>query len=255
MNLASIWGLETTVIVFVLGIVFLSLVGLADSYSTLKEIFYLRRTPIMNINALPTEGLVQIIGKVEKATVTSPIKKKDCVAWQVEVQEERHESKGETYWDTVWKGTSTEPFELSGETGKIWVYPKGANLRLQQDTVSWGGDGETGLFHSLSPNTRDAITHWEIKTEDFQGSEKKFKVNEVHLSAGDDFYIFGMVDNSEKQKKMIKVDGSPFVISDNRKINLLTERYSQITNRLLWIILIGGFFLLLFLFDKPGSPK
>ena len=52
MNLASIWGLGTTIIVFALGIFLLSLIGLADSYSTLKEIFYLRRAPIKNICAL-----------------------------------------------------------------------------------------------------------------------------------------------------------------------------------------------------------
>jgi hypothetical protein len=248
MNLASFLGLGPTIIVLVLGIFLLFLVGLADSYPILKEIIYLRRAPIMNISALPTEGPVQIIGKVEQATVTSPICKKECVTWKVEVQEEHHRSKGDTYWDIVWDGESTAPFELCDETGKIWVYPKGANLRLQQDTVSWGGEGETGLFHSLSPNTRDAITHWGIKTKDFQGSEKKFKVNEVHLSAGNDIYIFGMVDNGEGQKRI----DSPFVISNTRNIDLLTERYSMVTNSVLKIILIGGFILCLFLFGTPG---
>jgi hypothetical protein len=247
MNLASIWGLSTTIIVFVLGIILLILVGLADSYSKLKEIFYLRRTPTVKISSLPAEGLVQIVGKAEQATAISPVSQTKCVVWNAEVQE-YHPRKGGSSWDTAWKGESAVPFELFDETGKVWVDPIHADLFLQKSLKE-----ESGWFENMSPKAQDAIATLGVNTKDLWGLDKNLRVKESMLFSGKKVFVMGTVESRNGQKIIESVGRNPFVISSRGKAFLLPDLYFKVAKPVIKTTLIGGVILLIILFGYSSS--
>jgi hypothetical protein len=245
----SILGLGPTIIVFILGIIIFVLAGLDISYPSIKKIINIRRTLRMNIGTLPTEGLVQFVGKAEQATAISPISQTKCVVWQVEVQEKRSlNSKGGTSWFTIWEGKSTAPFKVYDDTGNMWVDPTRADVFLQQ-----GMDEKGGWFDSLSPKTLDAIAGLGIKTKGFWGLNKDLRVKESLLSIGKDIYVLGTVESSDGYKKIKMVGDNPFLISDHGINDLLPELYFNVAKWVILITLIGGGLLCISFFGTPGS--
>jgi hypothetical protein len=233
-----------SVLVFIVGFILLFLVGLAVSYSTIKEIILLRRTPAMKINALPTDGLVQVVGTAAQETVTSPISQRNCAVWQVEVQEKQL-GRGDSRWSTISKKTSSTPFELCDETGKVWVDLTGADLILRQE-MEKGGWVDPGFMTPI------AISRLGIKTTNFLGSKKDLRVKESYLSTVEKILILGTIESNEGQKKIKLVGHNPFVISFLGKDALLTKRYWEVAKFIL-ITLIGGGLLFVILFIMLGS--
>jgi hypothetical protein len=203
-------------IIIILGIVFTSV--LIWSFPTIRKIIRIWRTPIFNIGTLPSEGLVEIIGRAEQENVTSPISQKKCVAWMVEIQQE-FQARGSLYWDTILRKTSFDPFELSDGTGKVWGNPTNADMISRNNNKV----EEVGWFHALKPDARNTITLWGIETKGILGSEKKFKIRESRVSKGEDIFILGVIGINNGQKQIIKAHGSPAIISDFGKAELVTK--------------------------------
>lgn len=234
-------------IIFLLGILIIVLLGLAFSYPKIKEVVYIRCIPAMKINALPTEGPVQVIGTAAQETVTSPISQKNCAVWQVEVQE-KHHGRGGGYWSTKSKKTSSTPFELCDETGKVWVDLTGADLIFRQ------GMEEEGWVDP-SYMTPIAVSRLGKKIKSLLRSKKELRIKETCLSTKEKILILGTIESSEGQKKIKAVGHNPFVISYLGKDALLTKRYWEVATMFILISLIGGCLLFSILFSVPGSGR
>jgi hypothetical protein len=236
-----------SVFAFIVGLILLFLVGLAFSYPTIIEIVNLRRTPIIKIGSLPTEGLVQVVGQAEQETAISPISQTKCVVWNAEVQE-YHSRKGGSSWDTAWKGESEVPFELFDETGKVWVDPTHADLFLQKSLKE-----KSGWFDNMSPKTQDAIATLGIKTKGLWGLNKDLRVKESLLFAGKKIFVMGTIESRNGQKIIKSVGHNPFVISSRGKAFLLPDLYFKVAKPVILTTLIGGVVLLIILFGNSGS--
>jgi hypothetical protein len=93
-------------------------------------------------------GLVELCGKAKAIKILkSPLTQTDCVLYLYKVEEYRSSGKS-GHWVTIASGNSFDcPFWLEDETGKIMVFPKGAELFLPIDY-----EYSTGLGRGLSPN-------------------------------------------------------------------------------------------------------
>jgi hypothetical protein len=231
-----------TDLVIVLGIVFTSV--LIWSFPTIRKIIRIWHTPIFNISTLPSEDVVEIIGRAEQENAISPISKTKCVAWQVDIQEE-FQARGSIFWDTILKKTSFDPFELSDGTGKVWGNPTNADIISRNSNKM----EDVGWFHSLKPDTRNTITLWGIETKGILGSEKKFKVRESHVSIGEDIFILGVIGGKNGQKQINSAAGNPVIVSDYCRTELLTKLCRWVSIRVgltaLICLIVGVFFALL----------
>ena len=103
-------GISTTTLIYLLMAVFgiLILVGLGRSYSTIKEIISISRTHKYRISALPSKGLIEVVGKAEGRMIQSPITQTDCLLWEIYIRGLKQNIK-ESSWDTLYKESSKDP--------------------------------------------------------------------------------------------------------------------------------------------------
>jgi hypothetical protein len=196
------------------------------------------------LSALPTDGLVEVIGKAAQAATTSPLNQTKCVGWQVEVQGRRiliqSGAKGSWYYRFKVKRKAIAPIELFDTSGKLWVDPTGADLILKQDL-----EEKSGWIDSLDFQTDYAIRKLGINTNGVQ------KVKESIISAEDEILVLGKVDISDGQKRIKKARSNPLIISDFGKADLLTKLYGKITKLFLLITMVGGVCLFIPLIPPP----
>jgi hypothetical protein len=210
------------------------LVAVMLSYSTVRKIIHIRRTPTCCIGALPSEGWVEVAGQTGNATTRSPITGTVCVLWQVEIQEQRSSGKG-SHWVTVYKGTSTECFYVIDETGKVLVDPSRADLVLRDDVKrTWG------LFQTLDTQTITAVESLGVGTTNFLGLHKKLRVYERYIYPGESIFVLGGLQGSDRDKAIRSVGGNLFVISDRSEADVLKALYGRAAIRVLLPILMGG---------------
>ena len=216
----------------------ISLVGLGCliSFPTIKQIIRIYRTSTSRINALPPYGLVEIVGKVEPGSITSPISQTPCAFWQVEVKEKRSSgSKGGSSWSTIYKKSSEEPFEIKDETGKIKIRPQQAELILNIDL-----EESSGLFSGMDSSTKEALQKMDIETKGFFGFEKSLKVYERLLTPDEQIYVLAEIRELDGQTSFAD-RVSPLLISDRSERELLMTLYGRVAIKVLLTIAVGGF--------------
>jgi E3 Ubiquitin ligase len=214
---------------WVLGIAVLTLVGLAISFRELRNIISLWRTPLRTINALPPQGLVKVTGRAVQATTTSPISRTQCLVWKAKVVD----VKGKGLSETLYKGSSFEPFEISDPTGTLVIRPKGADLSLKhvrRDNSNW--------LESLGSESRQAMDRLGIDTRNWLGGNKNLEVSESYLSLENPIYVLGDLNHSEG-RAYIKTGRGPFIISDRTESELLFDLYTWVVLRLALTLLFG----------------
>lgn len=82
----------------------------------------------------PNGGPVELAGVAEPdaRTLRSPFTGTECLAYEYEVQQERHTNHGRT-WERVASGRQAVPFRLRDDTGSVLIEPPGADFRLGRD--------------------------------------------------------------------------------------------------------------------------
>jgi hypothetical protein len=108
-------------------------------------------------------GLAELSGKAKVISkdglpFKSPFSGSPCVYFSFSIDVMVRQGK-RSYWHTLISGdTSKFPFWLIDDTGKIPVYPAGADIDLRQsyNYTGWGGD-------KLSPALRDFMTHYKLE--------------------------------------------------------------------------------------------
>ena len=224
MNASSTW---------ILGTAFLTLLGMAISFPDLRKILGVWRIPLLTISALPSEGLVKVIGRAAQATTTSPISRTPCLAWTAKVVER----KGKSSSATLYKGSSLEPFEISDMTGILEILPMGADLSSKHSS-----NDASYLIKSLGNEAQEAMARLGIDTKNWLGVNKTLEVSESYLSTEAPIYVLGTLYHSEG-RPYIKAGRFPFIISERTESELLFCLYSWVVIRLVLTLLLGWVFL------------
>ncbi|MGE5197861.1 MAG: GIDE domain-containing protein [Deltaproteobacteria bacterium] len=131
-------------------------------------------------------GLVELIGKSKKfSSIKSPLTGTECVFYRYTV--ERYQSSGRSgRWVTVAQGDSCAcPFWLDDDTGRVLVFPKGAELIM---TVAF--QFETGLGKSIPENLTDFLEEKSISYKSFLGNYS-LRFKEWRLCEDEAAYVMG----------------------------------------------------------------
>jgi len=208
------------------------LLGLLFSYKPLGKIFRMVLTSTSEIGYLPMDAQVGIVGNADGgAVLESPITKKACVLWQVEVKELRQAGKS-SHWVTVYHNRSAAPFDVYDPSGRVRVQPGNRVELLLKDDVKQS----SGLFSSLDEQTQTILEGLGIKTKGTLKLNKRMRVYERYIEKGDQIFLLGkaMLQNGTKI-----IDGNvPLIVSDQGKIQLMIKFLTQvILNSLLGVAL------------------
>lgn len=210
------------------------LVWLLFSFVPILKIIRVLRTPTESIGALPTEGLIEVMGRAGGMGIKSPITQSDCVMWQVDVEERRRSSKGGTYWTTIQRKLSGDAFEVHDETGKVQVFPDTRSiLVLHTDAL------ETNTGNDFDQQTQSALENLGVKTTGFLGFSRTLRVSERYVSKGDQVFINGSINYDNGVKTITGKLGASLIISDQSEQEVLSTYYGQIGMVSFIVILIG----------------
>jgi hypothetical protein len=214
---------------WVLLIAVLTLVGLTISLHDLRIILSIWHTPLLTISALPPEGLVKVIGRAVQATTMSPISRTQCLVWKAKVVDVKEKGLSET----LYKGSSMEPFEISDPTGILEIRPEGAELSLKhvrRDNSKW--------VESLGSESQQAMDRLGIDTRNWLKGNRNLEVSESYLSFENTIYILGTLKQSEG-RPYIKTGRGPLIISDRTESELLFDLYTWVVLQLALTLLFG----------------
>ncbi len=194
------------------------------------------RIPTTWISALPSQGWVQIVGRIKGEAVKSWLKNSECAYWQLEVKEYQSGGRGGGRWKTVHK-ESSGPFEVDDMTGRINIQTTGnADLVLNNEAA----------IENLDDPTKAKLESIGIKTKGFLGFKKKLRVYEQLIAPGEEILVLGKF---QKNPEMISISGgsiTPLVISNLSKGEML-KTYSWRTIRPLIIPYLFSFAFIAFL--------
>jgi len=227
--------------------IFLVTVGCLISYSEIKDIIRIHRTPRIAIDALPPAGSFEVVGKAQGEPVISPISETRCAFWQVEVKEKRRGSKGGVYWETIYRDSSQEPFEIKDETGNIKISPQRAKLMLKDNL-----EDSSGVF-----NEKLERMNINTKTEKDWGSNKSsnksLTVYERLIKAGERIYVLAEIQETDKINSFAERI-LPHFISVRSERELLDTLYWQVGTKVFLALLIGGGLIMVALQGKVNDP-
>ncbi|MDP2924388.1 MAG: GIDE domain-containing protein [Candidatus Omnitrophota bacterium] len=131
-------------------------------------------------------GLVELVGKASrKPLFKSPLCGVDCVAYRYTI--ERYERHGKSsHWVTIASGDSFHcPFWLDDGTGKIMVFPQGAEFVLPIDY-----EFSTGWGRGLSGNLIYFMENRGIRYKGFLGVDT-LRFREWYIKDSQEVYVLG----------------------------------------------------------------
>ncbi|MDP1853018.1 MAG: GIDE domain-containing protein [Candidatus Omnitrophota bacterium] len=142
-------------------------------------------------------GLVEISGKAKKVTsLKSPLTQTECVLFQYKVEEYRKSGKSGS-WVTIASGNSFDcPFWLEDETGKIMVFPKGAEFIWPLDFQS-----RTGFGIEMPYTLTNFMVNKGINYKDFFGV-RPLRFSEWFICEGETVYALGSTKKREGTTKI-----------------------------------------------------
>ena len=210
------------------------LLGVIVSYRELGKIIRVIRTPTSEIGALPLDEQVEIVGKADsEMIINSPITKKTCILWQVEVSEKRGSGK-RSRWVTVYSNTSTKSFDVYDGTGKVQIFPNRLTELILRDDVR----ESSGVFNSLDEGIQIALKDLGVDTEGFLIFNKNMRVYERYIEQGDQIYVLGKM-SSKNGIKLMDGESSPLIISDQSELRVLGRFFWRVVINALLGAVIG----------------
>lgn len=161
-------------------------------FNRLRRKRLIENTPTSTVRGLAL-GLVELCGKAQKTVLLeSPLTQTECVLYKYLVEEYRRSGKS-GHWATIAKGDSFySPFWLDDATGRIMVFPKGAELVLPADYRF-----STGLGRSLPENL---ITFMDGSGISYRGwlAVRRLRFTEWYIKEGDNVYVIGTAGKSQE---------------------------------------------------------
>jgi hypothetical protein len=203
---------------------------------TFWKLFLGWRTPITWISALPAQGRVEVVGRVRGETTTSPLRKSECIYWQLEVQE-YHGGRGGG-WRSLHK-KSSGPFELNDMTGRINIQDAEFDFVLDNELVITNlAEAEKTLLESLG-----------IKAKGLLGFDKKLRIFERTLTSDEEILVLGRIQRIEGQISFSGGSIVPQVISNLSKGQMLKTLFWRDVRPRLFSLAIGLVFIILYLYN------
>ena len=208
--------------------------GLLLSYRDLGKIIRMLRTATGDIASLPADEQVEIVGTAGgEAPLQSPITKTPCVLWQVVVSERRSSGRS-SRWVTVHYATSTAPFDVYDDTGRMRIHPgRGVELLLQDDVKK-----SSGIFSSLDEQTRTALNEMGVDTKGFLNLNKAMRVQERYIEQGDQIYLLGKT-SAKVGARVMDGEDSPLIVSDHSELRLFGKFAWQVFINALIGVVVG----------------
>lgn len=214
------------------------LFGFLISWKELWRIFRIVFTPASEIAHLQPEEQVQILGQARSvgSNILSPITKKPCVLWQLEIDEKRRSGRS-TRWVTVYRNYSAVSFDILDGTGRVRLEPRHEmELILHNDVHK-----SSGLFSSLDDDVQKTLKELGIQTKGTVFN-KSMKVNERYVEQDEQVYVLGKVVN---KNGIMTMDGnSPLIVSDHGKLRLITRyAWKVLTSMFLFAVVAVSLYL------------
>jgi len=223
------------------------LIGLGLSYSTIKEIMRIYRTPTDPISALPLGGQVEVSGTAQSEfdDVRSPVTQTVCVLWRTEILEHHHSGRS-GYDEQIFLDTSSHPFEVDDGTGQIKVFPSDADLILSDDL-----DRGSGMWDPLDTETAAALERMGISTTNDMGYKRYLKVHEHYVKSGEPIYVLGELKDQSGNRTITSDQDAPLIISDHSQQGTLDALYWRLARAVFGSAVPGA--LILFVLSNPRS--
>lgn len=146
-----------------------------------------------------TMGLVEVTGKVKPTTsLKSPLTKTECVLYQYLIEEYRRSGKSGS-WVKIASGNSFYcPFWLDDGTGKIMVFPQGAELILPVDY-----EFRTGIGRALPDNLVEFMEKNGISYKSWLGT-RTLRFKEWFIRPNEESYVLGSAKKTDSYHRDYK---------------------------------------------------
>ena len=126
-------------------------------------------------------GTVELVGKAcAAAPLLDPIYQKPCALFQVKVEERRGSGKNSRWVSIYSQDSFSQPLFLEDDTGRILVFPSGADAHLKTDVKA-----QTGLLFGKG----DEAALQFMKS--IVGSSRERRLKAQIVRDGDPFYVLG----------------------------------------------------------------
>lgn len=144
-------------------------------------------------------GLVELYGKAKKKTLLkSPLTKTECVLYKYLIEEYRSSGKSGR-WVKIASGDSFfSPCCLDDATGRILVFPKGAELIFPVDY-----EFKTGLGKTISGNLIEFMENNNISFRSWFGN-RALRFKEWYIREDEDLYVLGTAKKSDSFPEELK---------------------------------------------------
>lgn len=179
------------------------LVTLIVSAGELRRLYLGWRVPTTWISALPSQGWVEVLGRIRGEPIKSPFMKSDCVYWQLEIQEYQNSGRGGGRWRTIHRESSGS-FMIDDMTGRIQVMDGKATMLTNNLTVTDTSDPEAVSF----------IESKGIKTTGILGFKKRLRMYERQVVPDEEILVLGKLQKTSTPVSIIGNDIVPLVISN-----------------------------------------
>ncbi len=216
---------------FILSII----VGLAFSYSSIRNITYILKASPLDDNSFSSEVPKKLLGTVEQDTIKSPLTQTVCAFWQIQVRVNARRSIRK-----IFEITSDAPFIISSGGEKIYVYPEWADLLLHDFNAKKWQNGFMGTpFRYKIMDSKIMNTVREMGAEFNEFNEHSgVVVIENHLVAGDDVFVTGNIDFKDGSKAM-RGNNNLLILSNWNEKEYLWRQVGWIAIRLFAAAMIG----------------
>jgi hypothetical protein len=146
----------------------------------------LEDTPTSRVRSMPL-GRVELEGVARaKHELRAPVSGILCVWFRYQVERERRTSKGKRGWVTVAAGDSSSyPFYVEDETGRVLVEPGGATFETPNDVFETNPQITATLAALLTSQGVDCTAGW-------LGDPSRLRVTEARVHDGDALYAYGV---------------------------------------------------------------
>ena len=162
----------------------ISLYSLFEAFRCWKKKRFIEDIPSSKIRSLPM-GLVEVSGKaISKNSFKAPFSGWDCAFYKYIVEVSSGDDRS---WRLVQQGSSEhQPFYLEDETGRCFVLPTGAQLKVSKSFSK--------IFHpshGIPGWIRDHLERWKIPHTDLFGNDRKMRIQEFAIRDQEQIYVIG----------------------------------------------------------------
>jgi len=201
------------------------------SISMIRQIQLIRRTRTTWISALPDKGRIEVTGKAQGESISSPMGEKPCVVWQVEVLK-IHQSKNRTTWKRIFGYTSPNSFVVDDSTGKIVIMPEDAEIILPEgDLIEETGEILWGKLEKLGFQDRAVLRESDT-----------IQVYERRVNDGEEIYVTGYLQRRNTDISLMGKPSDTLAIRTQSEASTLGRLYGQVVLKgiMTFFILLGA---------------